>query len=146
MRIGFLSMCCAVLPDRLLPVPKGHELFAIVAFVGISAGVMQQIFMVIANRGSATRQGSMARLWATACASVPLVPLLLAALTQAYLGLARPNLPWISPAWRSQGIPLFLSFGVWEWVSCAVFSVCLLLLWRRCAALASAVDACPAPR
>lgn len=25
LRAGFVCMCCAVLPDRLLPVPKGHE-------------------------------------------------------------------------------------------------------------------------
>jgi hypothetical protein len=55
--------------------------------------------------------------------------LVLAGLTQAYLALARPSLPWVSPAWRSLGVPLYLSFGVWEWISCVMFSLCLLVIW-----------------
>lgn len=35
---GYLCMlCCALLPERLLRIPKGHEVLALAAFVGIFA-------------------------------------------------------------------------------------------------------------
>lgn len=131
LRVGFLCMCCAALPDRLLPLSKGHELLAILAFLGICIGVAQQIFRAVDDRGPRGRHGLVARLSAPLLASLPAVPMALAALTQAYLGLVRPDLPWVSPAWRVHRIPLYLSFAVWEWVTCAVFSMCLLALSYR---------------
>jgi hypothetical protein len=117
LRVGFICMCCAVLPDRLLPLSKGHELFAILAFLGICIGVVRQ--GMVAPRGPRVLAG------------LTPVPVALAALTQAYLQLARPNLPWVSPAWRARGIPLYLSFAVWEWITCVMLSMCLLGLWCR---------------
>jgi hypothetical protein len=131
LQMGFLCMCCAVLPDRLLPFRKGHEVFAILAFLGICIGVTRQMSMVVDSRKSYRCQGTVARIRTLIWTVLPLVPLVLAGLTQAYLALARPNLPWVSPSWRARGISPFLSFGLWEWVSCAVFSVCLLVLWHR---------------
>ncbi|MGH8316494.1 MAG: hypothetical protein ACREUL_00755 [Steroidobacteraceae bacterium] len=115
LRVGFLCMCCAVLPDQLLPLSKGHELFAILAFLGICIGLVHQ--------------GSVARRGTRVLAVLAPVPVVLAALTQAYLALARPNVPWVSPAWRARGIPVYLSFAVWEWVTCVTLSLCLLGLW-----------------
>jgi hypothetical protein len=137
LRVGLLCMCCAVVPDRALPFSKGHELLAILAFIGISIGIIQQIFVLVSNR-HATREpnssthtisSARARLETVLWAAVPLLPLLLAGLTQAYLALARPALPWVSPAWRALGVPLYLSFGLWEWISCVMFSLCLIVLW-----------------
>jgi hypothetical protein len=130
LRLGFLCMCCAVLPDRLLPLPKGHEVFAILAFLGICIGVTYQMSVVFFGRES--DQGILARTKTTirmVAPLIPLIPLVLAGATQAYLNIARPNLPWVGPSWRTRGISPFLSFGLWEWVSCAALSVCLLMLW-----------------
>jgi hypothetical protein len=33
-----------------------------------------------------------------------------------------PQLPWVGLEWRSQGVPAYLSFAFWEWVTCVVFS------------------------
>jgi hypothetical protein len=129
LRAGFVCICCAVLPDRLLPVPKGHEILAILAFLAICIGVMQRIFLAQHGRRAYRRRRIVARLGASLRAGVPLVPLALAGITQTYLALGRPNVPWVSPSWRTLRIPLYLSFAVWEWVSCAMLSACLLLLW-----------------
>jgi hypothetical protein len=130
LRAGFMFMCLAVLPDRLLPLPKGHEIFAILAFLGLGIGVMRELLARVYNRESYRRRGTFARFRVPIRASVVFVPLALAGLTLAYLALVRPSLPWISPAWR-EGISPYLRFGAWEWVNCVVFSVCLLVLWQR---------------
>jgi hypothetical protein len=124
LQVGFVSMGCAVLPDRVLPLPQGHELFAIVAFFGIGIGVMRQMWAA----GSRQRGGV-----AALRAAIPMLPVALAAVTQAQLALQRPGAPWVSPAWRTLGIPLYLSFALWEWASCLLLSVCLLWIWVRAA-------------
>ena len=134
LQVGFVCMCCAVLPDSVLPWAKGHEAFAILAFLGICIGVTCQMWAVLGRRKTAYSQATPGRisrkiLWITPL--LPLVPLVLAGSTQAYLALERPDLPWVNPSWRTRGISPFLSFGLWEWTSCAVFSVCLLVLWGR---------------
>jgi hypothetical protein len=136
LRLGFLCMCCSVLPDSLLPLSKGHELLAILAFLGIYGGVILQNFVVINER-----QRSAIRLRASIWALLLLLPVALAALTQAYLSLARPHTPWVTPAWRARGIPIYLSFAVWQWISCIVFSLCLLALWLRCRPFAPGISA-----
>ena len=133
LQLGFLCMCCAVLPDRLLPLPQGHEVFALLAFLGLCIGVTCQMWVVVAREPDLRRRTpapiKTGIRWALPL--LPLVPLAFAGSTQAYLTLLRPGLPWISPKWRTLGISPFLSFGVWEWVSCVVLSVCLLIVWHR---------------
>jgi hypothetical protein len=129
LRLGFLCMGLAALPDRLLPLPKGHELFAIVAFLGIGIGLIHQMFMV-GRRGKSSSPGALKQRSVLIGTSVLLAPLALAGLTAAYLALVRLRLPWISPAWQARPIPAYLSFGAWEWASCLVLSLCLLVLWH----------------
>jgi hypothetical protein len=117
LQFGFLCMCFTVLPARLLPFPRGHELFALLAFFGLCTGVTAQLWIVRDRR--------------KLLPLLPLMPLVLAASTQAYLSLERPDLPWVNPQWRTLGISPWLSFGLWEWISCAVLTACLLLLWNR---------------
>lgn len=129
---GFVFMCCAVLPDQLLPWPRGHELFALLAFISISAGVTRQMMPVAERIETDERQVTATKTMIRRLGpAIPLLPLLLAGATQTYLTLERPNLPWVTPAWRTLGISPLLSFGLWEWVTCAVFSACLLVLWKR---------------
>ena len=134
LRLGFVCMCCAVLPDTLLPLPKGHEVFAILAFLGLCIGVTCQLWVLVDSRESYNGRGTPARIRTKIRWVLPLLPLVsvvLAGSTQAYLALERPNLPWVSPSWRTLGISPWLSFGLWEWTSCALLSVCLLVLWHR---------------
>lgn len=136
LRLGFLCMCCSVLPDSLLPLSKGHELLAILAFLGIYGGVILQNFVVTNDR---LRRAI--RLRASIWALILLSPVLPAALTQIYLSRVRPHIPWVTPAWRARGIPLYLSFAVWQWISCVVLSICLLELWFRCRPFTVAISA-----
>src|SRR5579862_8451305 len=96
LQVGFVCMCCAVLPDRLVPIPRGHEILAIAAFLAICIGMMQEMFL---SRDTLKAHG--ARISAVGLppsiqAGVPLLPLVLAGITQAYLTLERPNVPWVS--------------------------------------------------
>ena len=131
LRVGFLCMCFAVLPDRLLPLPKGHEVFAIFAFPGIGIGVMREMLTVAGRRRSSRRPTPLARLYGPITMGMLLVPISLVGLSLAYLALVRPNLPLLGLSWSAHDIPSYLSFGAWEWITCLVFSVCLLLLWQR---------------
>jgi len=132
LQLGFLCMCCAVLPDRLLPWSKGHEFFAILAFLGISIGVARLLWVTADFRASGGNAMTPIQVRIKrAVAWLPVLPLLLAGCTQAYLALERPDLPWVTRLWRTRGISPWLSFGLWEWLSCVAFSVCLLMLWNR---------------
>jgi len=70
------------------------------------------------------------RLHAGLLAGIALSPIVLAALAQVYVSHALPALPWVSLAWRARGVPVYLSFAFWEWVTCAVFSVYMVVLPR----------------
>jgi hypothetical protein len=131
LRLGYLCMvCCVLLPEGLLPIPKVHELLALAAFIGICFGMVHLTFKTVAG---GTRLGNLPgspRLQAGIVAGLILSPFVLAAVAQAYVSCALPALPWVSLAWRARGIPVYLSFAFWEWVACAVFSACMVILSR----------------
>jgi hypothetical protein len=56
------------------------------------------------------------------------LPILLAGCAQAYIFYVLPDLHWVGLAWRTRGVPVYLSFAVWEWVTCAVLSGYLAIL------------------
>jgi hypothetical protein len=62
-------------------------------------------------------------IYAGAIAGAALLPMMLVSLTQAYVSHALPQLPWVGLEWREKGVPAYLSFAFWEWVTCVVFSV-----------------------
>lgn len=127
--VGYLCMmCCAWLPGWLLPIPKAHELLALAAFIGICVGLVYSTFNAVAAGARPGNQLGNPRFNAVMLAGLALSPLVLASLAQAYVSYALPSLPWVSLAWRARGIPVYLSFAFWEWVTCAVFSVYMLVL------------------
>ena len=131
LRLGFFCMAfCAVLPERLLPVPKGHEILALVAFFALCFGIVQRTFGVLAQqflRRTRSSPGA-ARLYASLLAGAALSPIVLAGVAQAYVSHALPALPWVSLAWRALRVPPYLSFAFWEWVTCGVFSAYIAVL------------------
>jgi hypothetical protein len=62
-------------------------------------------------------------IYAGVTAGAALLPILLVSINQAYVSHALPQLPWVGLEWRKQGVPAYLSFAFWEWVTCVVFSV-----------------------
>jgi hypothetical protein len=129
--LGYLCMvCCALLPDRLVGIPKGHDSLALAAFVSVCIGMVHSTFKAVDRSARLGRLAGSPRLHAGILAGVPLSPIVLAALSQAYVSHALPGLPWVSLAWRARGVPVYLSFAFWEWVTCAVFSVYMVVLSR----------------
>jgi hypothetical protein len=125
--LGYVCMVCALLPSRLLPLPKGHEILALSAFIGLCIGIVQLTFQ-------AAECSNAPRACAGFLAGAALSPVLLAGAAPAYVSYALPQLPWVGPEWRARGVPVYLSFAFWEWATCAVFSaytVSLCLATRR---------------
>ncbi len=124
--LGYLCMvCCALLPGRILRVPKGHEILAISAFIGLCIGIVQLTIQAV-ERGIRQRSQRFPigpRVCAGLLAGFALIPIALAGMTQSYVSHALPQLPWVGIEWRARGVPLYLSFAFWEWITCAVFSI-----------------------
>lgn len=126
----FCMVCCALLPERLLPLSRGHEILALLAFFALCLGMVQITFRVVERcllrrKYSATGDP---RLYAGVLAGAALSPILLAGCAQAYVTYALPELPWVSLSWRTRGVPVYLSFALWQWVTCVVFSVYMAAL------------------
>jgi len=123
--LGYACMvCCALLPARLLHIPRGHDLLALLAFIGVCIGTVQLTFQAVERRlRPKTRSfpGS-PRFYAGMLASVALLPILLVSVAQAYVSHALPHLPWVGLEWRARGVPVYLSFAFWEWATCVVLS------------------------
>ena len=131
LRLGnFFMMGSAVLPSRLLRVPKGHEIIVLLAFVFLCVGMMSLTFQTVErNFLRRTHRGcGRPRLYAAALAIGAVLPILLAGSIEAYVFYGRPELHWVSLAWRARGIPMFLSFAFWEWITCVVLSVYMATL------------------
>src|ERR1700693_3790546 len=92
--LGYLCMmCCALLPERLVRIPKGHEVLALAAFVGVCIGMVHSTFKAVERSARLGRLAGSPRLHAGILAGVPLSPIALAALAQAYVSHALPGLP-----------------------------------------------------
>ena len=131
LQVGYFFMACAaMLPESLLRVPKGHEMLAILAFVGIWCGIVSVMFQSIVQallRRMRSATGR-ARLYAAALVLAAMLPIALAGAAQAYVYLEVPDLPWVSLAWRARGVPVFISFAFWEWITCLVLSAYMVAL------------------
>jgi len=136
--LGFPCMVLAAsLPSDWLP-SKGHDWLAVISFVTLCSGLVWAWVQSILKRSRAPALHH--RLRAIWLCSAVLWPVAGAALTQAYLALLRPELPWVTLAWRQQRVPLILSFALWEWLTCVVLSACLATL---CTARKAPADLAP---
>jgi len=122
--LGYICMISsAVWPGRLLDLPRGHDLLALLAFVGICAGTVHLTYLAV-ERSLRRRAftSRMVRLCAGLTAGIVLLPLALEALTQADVSRTFPHLPWVGLEWRARGVPVYLSFAFWEWSTCVMLS------------------------
>jgi hypothetical protein len=92
-------------------VRKGHELVALVSFLGFYPGVLG----LYAHRVK-VRRGFLLP------AVVAVVPLLGVGVREFYLYLAQRGIGWTNYDWRGHGAPLWLSFALWQWLAA-------VLLW-----------------
>ena len=127
---NFCMICSAVMPEWLLQIHNGHEILAVLAFTGLCIGMIRMMFQAIKwiflrRMG---RSIGHARLYAAILASVAVLPILLAGLAQAYVQYLLPELHWVNLSWRARGVPVYLSFAFWEWVTCVVLSAYIAIL------------------
>ena len=120
--LGYGCMACCTWLPRLFPtLRRAHDVLAVSAFVGLCVGMVQQT-LYAADQSRWLQKRAMPRLYAGLLAAAALSPILMAGITQAYISRARPDLPWVGLVWRARGAPVLLSFAVWEWIACAVFT------------------------
>jgi hypothetical protein len=138
LQLGTLFMAgSAALPQSLLRVRKGHEILVALAFACLCLGMVQLLFRAVEAalqgrlRGSVRRQ----RRYAAIAGGIAVLPVLCAGAAQAYVYYALPALHWVSLGWRAQGVPAFLSFAFWEWITCAALSASVAIV-----TLAQAID------
>lgn len=96
---------------------KGHEYLALVTFIGFYAGILAGlVHAAMGHRGY----------WILTLAVA--VPLLAIGTTQLWLYFEQRELGWVGVRWREMGIPLWLSFAFWQWLSVTWLYLALGLL------------------
>jgi hypothetical protein len=118
--------CSVMLPWRLPRLPKEHEVLTLFAFAGLCLGMIRMAFQTAERTLRRGAGGSARRLRLTRPWGVAVFPILVAA--EAYIFYILPQLHWVSLAWRARGVPMYLSFAFWEWITCAVLSVYMAIL------------------
>ncbi len=127
---NFCMMCASLFSHWLLRVQKGHEILAVLAFAGLLLGMIRLMFQTIERTilRRMSRFSAHARLYAAILASAAVFPILLAGLIQVYVRYMLPEFPWASFSWRARGIPVYLSFAFWEWITCIMLSAYMVIL------------------
>ena len=123
--LGYICMvCCALLPARFLHISGSHDILALAAFVALCIGTVHLTYCAVDQRLQRRARTFPGRPWiyAGVMAGAALFPILLVSITQAYVSRAFPQLPWVGLEWRERGVPAYLSFAFWEWVTCVVLS------------------------
>jgi hypothetical protein len=140
---NFCMICAAMLSRLLLKVQKGHEIISVLAFAGLCLGMIRLMFQAVERTllRWMRRFIGHAQLYASILAGVAAIPILLAGLAQAYVHYVLPELHWVSLSWRAQGVPLYLSFAFWEWITCVVLSSYMVILSLSTQALFTAYKA-----
>jgi hypothetical protein len=115
-----------VLPLSLPGIPKGHEILTLLAFTGLCVGLLRLTLDV--GRTVAARDSARRRAVGLALAGLLAAPIVLAGLAQVYVYYVLPELHWVGLSWRARGVPVYLSFAFWEWMTTIVLSVYLAVL------------------
>ncbi len=96
---------------------KGHEILALVTFLGLYGGVLGLYVHRIRHASGA--------LWP---ALLVLLPLCAVGISQLALYFDQRELGWVNTAWREMGVPFWLSFAFWQWLAVAFLGLGLGLL------------------
>jgi hypothetical protein len=91
---------------------KAHELLALLTLLGLYTGVLGLFLLRIRRGGRAV--------WP---AVLVMLPLLAVGMSQLALYFDQRDLGWVDTSWREMGVPVWLSFAVWQWLAVAVLGV-----------------------
>lgn len=101
-------------------VDKGHEVLALLAFLGFYLGVSGMLF-----RGWREKRMGF---WPTL---LLLLPLCAIAFTQLWLYIDQRDFGWVDPGWRDLGVPVWLSFAFWQWLAMGGLWAALgVVIWK----------------
>lgn len=130
LKVGFLGVIAVGLerlfaPSISLHIHKAHEYMSIVTFCGLLLGIAG--YWICLTRWLLNeRQWPV---WALSALSLFSVgPIIGTGLSQAYLYFVPNNLGWVGPDWAELGVPVYLSFAFWEWLTCVGIFVYLFLI------------------
>ena len=130
LKIGFLGVV-AVGFERLfsqglaLHTYKLHEYLSVITFFGLLLGIAG-FWLCLTRWLLLQRQWSV---WALSGLSfVSVGPILGTGLSQAYLYFIPNDFGWVGPHWAELGIPLYLSFAFWEWLTVVGIFIYLFLI------------------
>ena len=119
LRVGMLCSI-AVSAERIVirdlgeHIHKGHEAIALVAFVGLFVGVAGFWLGTFRLHRAA---GSLPGWRLLALFIGVMAPIACTAASQLCLYLTKADLGWVGPSWREMGVPLYLSFAFWQWLT-----------------------------
>jgi hypothetical protein len=93
-------------------VTKGHELLAILAFLGLYLGLLIFLGQAMARR----------KIYGIPALLVTL-PLVAIGITQFWLWISQRDIGWLNTEWREMGIPVWLSFAFWQWLAIVFLTI-----------------------
>lgn len=127
---GAFMIGSGVLPFHLLGLTKAHEILTLLAFVGLCLGAVRLTLDRAYHASGARSRGGprRSRILSAALAAALIAPIALAGLAQLYVFYVLPQLHWVGLAWRARGVPVYLSFAFWEWVTFVLLSLYLAVL------------------
>lgn len=130
LKVGFLGVVAVGL-ERLLsqvvtsPIRKTHEYISIITFFGLLLGILGLWFCL-------TRWLIRERQWPVWALSglsvISIGPIVGTGLSQAWLYFVPNDFGWVGPDWAELGVPIYLSFAFWEWLTCVGIFIYLFLI------------------
>lgn len=108
-----------------LPAHKLHEVLSIVTFFGLLLGI-PGFWLCLTRWLISQRKWSVWGIGVVLFLSVG--PMIGTGLSQGYLYLFGADLGWVGPRWAELGVPLYLSFAFWEWLSAAGIFIYFFLI------------------
>jgi len=124
---GAMMTCAGLLPLKLPGLEFEHQITSTFAFAGISVGLARLAFRVTSSR--VERNPHVSRLqrtvYAALSAGVIVIPIVIAVFADAYVFHVYKQLHSVGLNWRDAGVPLYLSWSLWEWITLGILSLCL---------------------
>lgn len=124
---GAMMACAGLLPLKIPGLPFEHQITSTFAFAGLSAGLARLMFQLA--HSSVERNTRISPLQRTAyamlSAGVIIIPIVIALFADAYVFHMYKQLHWVGLVWRDQGVPVYLSWSLWEWITLAILSLSL---------------------